>query len=146
MHAVVCTLREPAIELVVTGTIGSRWWHWTHYLWLLVKVEKRWKVVGSCHEKVLVLKCITLVILILKQGTKFDHNGDSKRECYVCSIEVLNKYTIMSSCKDCQLHVERVEVYFLLNNRRGILNSFKMVSIVNIGACALISTQRIDWL
>jgi hypothetical protein len=41
--------------------------------------------------------------------------------------------------------VLRIEVYFLLNNTRGILNSFKITSIVNIDVCALIDTQCIDW-
>ena len=53
----------------------------------LFKVEERWKVIGSCHEKALVLKCIILVILIMKQGTTFDHKGDNTGECYVCTVE-----------------------------------------------------------
>jgi hypothetical protein len=52
-----------------------------------IRVEERWKVIGSCPEKALVLKCIILVILIMKQGTTFDRNGDNTRDCYVCTVE-----------------------------------------------------------
>lgn len=58
---------------------------------------------GICHEKALVLRCITVVILILKQGTKCDHNGAVQENVmYVQLNEILkNKYTIMQSCKVC---------------------------------------------
>jgi len=58
-------------------------WGW------IIRVEERWKVIGSRHEKASVLRCIIPVILITKQGTKFGHNGDNTRECYVCSVECL---------------------------------------------------------
>jgi len=85
VRAVVRTVCEPVLVTRTARTVGSDTkdiiWGW------FIKVEERWKVIGSCHEKALVLKCIILVILITKQGTTFDHNGDNTRECYVCSVE-----------------------------------------------------------
>jgi hypothetical protein len=85
VRAVVCTVCEPVLVARKARTVGS---DTKDIIWgRFIKVEERWKVIGSCNEKALVLKCIIVVILIMKQGTMFDHNGDNTRECYVCSVE-----------------------------------------------------------
>jgi len=34
----------------------------------------------------------------MKQGTKFDHNGDNTRECYVCSVAWMLKTRVYHPC------------------------------------------------